>query len=386
MLKRIRASGLLSFGPSGIDLELRPLNVLIGPNGSGKSNLLELLALLKAAPSNLPRPLREAGGAAAWFWRGATGAGTARFEAVVDTGKPVGLRHVLELTLDGEDRLRVEDEQIENEKPLGSKTTAFFLYRYQGGQPVLYEGRPGGRTLKRESLKADQSVLAQIRDPDLYPELSLLQNRYEGIRLYRNWYFGPGAEVRRAQPPDLQSDQLLETAENLGLVLQELLPTIRIPLLESLERLYDGVEDFYLGLVGGRALPFLVETGGRRIPASRLSDGTLRYLALLAVLLHPSPPPLVAIEEPELGLHPDLLHHVADLLIQASERTQLIVTTHSRGLIDALGEHPESVVVTSKEDGETRFERLDPDRMAVWLEKYSLGELWSSGELGGNRW
>lgn len=386
MLKRIRASGLLSFGPSGIDLELKPLNVLIGPSGSGKSNLLELLALLKAAPTNLPKPVRETGGLREWLWKGPGMVDRAYVEATVMQVPPrEPLRHSLELALDGE-LFAIRDERIEH-APLAGHHKPYILYRFEHGHAVLNEGRPGRRKLKHETLKADQSVLAQIRHPDRYPELGLLQRTYEGIGLYRHWTFGPGAAVRRAQPPDLPNDQLLESAENLAHVLQRLLPSIQEPLEDSLRRLYDGVEAYHLEIIGGLLLPSLVESGkDKPILASRLSDGTLRYLALLAVLLHPSPPPLVAIEEPELGLHPDLLHHVADLLIQASERTQLIVTTHSRGLIDALGEHPESVVVTSKEDGETRFERLDPDRMAVWLEKYSLGELWSSGELGGNRW
>jgi hypothetical protein len=64
----------------------------------------------------------------------------------------------------------------------------------------------------------------------------------------------------------------------------------------------------------------------------------------------------------------------------------LVITTHSRMLIDALGDDPECVVVCEKHDGESTFERLDGERMNVWLEKYSLGELWSIGEIGGNRW
>ena len=95
---------------------------------------------------------------------------------------------------------------------------------------------------------------------------------------------------------------------------------------------------------------------------------------------------MVAIEEPELGLHPDVLPHVADLLVDASTRTQLIVTTHSRMIVDALSSHAGSVVVCSKTDGQSQFERLDPDRLSAWLDKYSLGDLWSKGELGGNRW
>ena len=66
--------------------------------------------------------------------------------------------------------------------------------------------------------------------------------------------------------------------------------------------------------------------------------------------------------------------------------TQLVVTTHSRMLVDALGDDPESVIVGEKHDGESVFERLDGERMKVWLEKYSLSDLWSKGEIGGNRW
>jgi predicted ATPase len=161
---------------------------------------------------------------------------------------------------------------------------------------------------------------------------------------------------------------------------------VKNELIESLRMLFEGIEDIHLTVDGGNVLLFLEEAEGREIPATRLSDGTLRYLSLLVILLHPDPPPLVAIEEPELGLHPDVIPHIAELLVSASKRTQLVVTTHSRTLVDALTDHPESIVVCSKEAGESRFERLDAEALSAWLDKYTLGELWSKGELGGNRW
>ncbi len=156
--------------------------------------------------------------------------------------------------------------------------------------------------------------------------------------------------------------------------------------LTALGKLFDGIVDLQCPVTGGTVSLFLEETGNRSIPASRLSDGTLRYLCLLAVLLHPEPPPLICIEEPELGLHPDLLPTLADLLVEASERSQLIVTTHSDVLVDALTDRPESVVVCEKHDGRTEMKRLDKADLAKWLEDYRLGDLWTSGELGGNRW
>ena len=130
---------------------------------------------------------------------------------------------------------------------------------------------------------------------------------------------------------------------------------------------------------------FVKESGNRMIPASRLSDGTLRLLGLLAILLHPEPPALIVVEEPELGLRSDVIPHIEELLRRAAERTQIVVTTHSRALVDAMAEQPESIVVCEKNGGESPFERLDGARLKNWLDSYSLGELWSIGELGGNR-
>jgi predicted ATPase len=125
---------------------------------------------------------------------------------------------------------------------------------------------------------------------------------------------------------------------------------------------------------------------GSRTPATRLSDGTLRWLMLLIVLLDPAPPPVICIEEPELGLHPDMIPTLADLLREASTRTQLIITTHSQSLVECFSDDPESVCVCEKADGATRIRRLDGERLKVWLQDYSLGQLWASGQIGGNRW
>jgi predicted ATPase len=81
-----------------------------------------------------------------------------------------------------------------------------------------------------------------------------------------------------------------------------------------------------------------------------------------------------------------VIPHVAELLVRASDRTQLVVTTHSRMLVDALTDRPASVIVCDKENGVSRFSRLDADDLRAWLERYTLGDLWSMGELGGNRW
>ena len=174
---------------------------------------------------------------------------------------------------------------------------------------------------------------------------------------------------------------------NLGMFLNRLRqdPTTKASLIEKLSDAYEGLTDFELNFEGGSVQIFFTE-GDLAVPASRLSDGSLRYLCLVALLLDPDPPALIGIEEPELGLHPDLIPKIADLLVDASSRCQLVVTTHSDVLVDALSERPESVVVCEKHDGHTTMSRLDRTELAHWLESYGLGDLWTSGELGGVRW
>jgi predicted ATPase len=153
-----------------------------------------------------------------------------------------------------------------------------------------------------------------------------------------------------------------------------------------MKRFYEPFEGLEVRLIGTHLQVALQERGGFSTPAYRLSDGTLRWLALLTILLNPTPAPVTCIDEPELGLHPDILPTLADLLVEASTRTQLIVTTHSRSFIDSFTEIPEAVCVCEKVEGSTVIERLDGERLKVWLDKYSLGSLWTSGEIGGNRW
>ena len=385
-LRRIRARNLLSFGPEGIDLELSALNVLIGPNGSGKSNLLEVIRLLQAAPHDLADPVRTGGGVSDWIWRGRPQS-SATVEVIIDNphGKQP-LRHVIAFRESGR-RFTLDDERIENEDPYPGQPDSYFYYRLQGGSPVLNGAKAGRRDLQRDDVEPDRSILSQRKEPDQYPELAYLSTFYEGISLYGSWEFGRSAGIRDAQRSDVRPSPLAENLSNLGMFLNRLAPypTARARLNAHLSELYEGVTDFGL-YFDPNSVQLLFTEGDYSIPASRLSDGSLRYLFLLAVLLDPEPPRFLGIEEPELGLHPDLLPKLADLLVDASSRCQLLVTTHSDLLVDALSEHPESVVVCEKHGGRTSMRRLDRSDLARWLERYGLGQLWTKGKLGGVRW
>jgi predicted ATPase len=212
-----------------------------------------------------------------------------------------------------------------------------------------------------------------------------LANIYGRFRLYREWTFGRYTAPRQAQKADLPTEYLLESCENLALVLNHVRRRVRQELIGALSSLYPEIRDFDIAIDGGWVQLLMTERE-YSIPATRLSDGTLRYLCLLAILCHPDPPPLVCIEEPELGLHPDVLPNLAKLMLSASERCQLIVTTHSDILVDALTETPESVIVCEKQNGRTLMQRLDSEELAQWLDEYRLGQLWLKGQIGGTRW
>ena len=391
-IKRIKLKNLLSFGPDTEALELRPLNVLIGPNGSGKSNLIEAIGLLKATPRDLTAPIREGGGIRDWIWRGDPRASSAHIEVILDNPKGSALRYCLGLAERGQ-QFELIEERIENKDAYSSEKKPYLYYELMGGNALLnysgesYNSGKTRRPLILQQINLQQSILAQRKDPDQYPELTWLGETFDRLRPYRESSFGRRTPPRQPQPADLPNDFLLEDGRNLGLVLNRLKrePEVKVQILETMRQLYEGVIDLDISIEGGTVQVFAQE-GNIMVPATRLSDGTLRFLCLLAILCHPNPPPLVCIEEPELGLHPDVLPVLGDLLRAASQRCQLIVTTHSDMLVDTLTDTPESVVVCEKHDGKTEMHRLDKADLAEWLKRYSLGDLWTRGDLGGNRW
>lgn len=367
LIERLQVKGLLSFGPEGIDLTLEPLNVLIGPNGSGKSNLLQVLALLRVTGSHRHNFL----------------SGSGEWKDLVWEGPP----------------------DIDHDAQARATVVAVATPR-QLEEPVAYLleiGPPGADgNITRESVKRvfKSGEIGILPHSDISPDY--FHRQFGRMRLYRDWTFGAFAPMRDGQAPaqplsmnskeilsstrDRQGAGLSENADNLASVISQFSIGRRDRLARYLDRFYEGVSGINTPFYDGKLWVAIEEHGGRQISAARLSDGTLRYLCLLTILLDPEPPPLIGIEEPELGLHPDVICDLAELLVEASERTQLIVTTHSPTLIDALTDHPSSVVTCEKYDGQTRFRRVKPEALESWIGDQGLGEVWAAGGIGGNRW
>lgn len=422
LLKSITLEGFLSFGSGAHTIPLTALNVVVGPNGSGKSNLVEAVSVLRAVPRDLPLPIRQGGGVRDWLWKGGpaaqatasgvgigsggdgsgfsdgSGAGVAaaRIELVFAEGHiarfPKGdpaVRYRLVFGAEG-DSFVVLDERVENAEALPGTTgpkKPYFYFGYENGRPMLNVRGEGHRELRREDIDKTQSILSQRREPDAYPEITRLADVLARIRIYRSWQFGPDARVRIACAADSRTDYLREELDNLPARLQALKrsPKVQRRLVELVRELAPGFEDFQVVPEGGTLNLYLHE-GDLPFPARRLSDGTLRYLCLLAILVDPEPPPLIVIEEPELGLHPDILPILRDLMIEASGRSQLIVTTHSTQFVDAMTDYAESVLICEKKGGTSCITRLAQDEVERWRKHGSLGDLWMAGHLGGLRW
>ena len=404
-IQRLSMSGLLSFPNDMEPFDLRSLNVLIGPNGSGKSNVIEALELLRATPTDFAAAIRDGGGAAEWLWKGDVQQKSAKIDIHTGdpdtalkspTGRP--LRYFLEFT-SANNRVEVLDESIEEVEPDHGHTDPYFYYRFQRGRPVINikertqadhlqgsdkNGR-AQRHLQRDDLLPDQSVLAQRKEPELYPEVTWIGRRFEQIQTFRDWTFGRYAPLRQPQPADLPEDHLLSDNRNLALLLNQVEHRDSRQFNNLLKRFLPRFERMSTRISGGTVQFFLHEPDFRSaIPPTRLSDGTIRFIAILAILLAPVPPPLVCIEEPELGMHPDAVSLIGELLVEASQRMQLIVTTHSDALVSALTSEPESVVACERPGAGTTLRRLDSEQLAHWLKDYGLGDLWRMGELGAN--
>jgi len=392
LLHSLELANFLSFGEKPKKIELHALNLIIGPNGAGKSNLIEAIELLRNAPNDLQKPIREGGGIQDWIWKG-NKKQSPEVSIKVEIDNPNSgdnWIHKIVFTVVNQ-RFELFSERISNAVKLTEDNLRDQIYYvFIKNTPKVW--------IKDEMRELDvsifdmldlrqQSILSLLRDPFQYPEITRIAQSISKVRIYREWQFGRNNPARLPQKADLPNDYLAEDASNLGLVLNRFKrePAVKKRVLEALSELYEGIDDYDVSIEGGTVQVFLQE-GNTTIPATRLSDGTLRYLCLLAILCHPNPPPLVCIEEPELGLHPDIMPALAELLKEASTRSQLIVTTHSDELVDAMTDQPESVLVCERDEQGTTLTRLNGKTLKPWLEKYRLGDLWTRGEIGGTRW
>jgi predicted ATPase len=390
LIKRLALKKILSFNDA--EIELGQLNVLIGPNAVGKSNLIEVISLLQAAPTNLAAAILRGGGGRQWLWLGDREPSPAHIECELiltreqDVG-PIGYQLQFE---DASGFVIVGEALSRSTVPIDlDEALAYFVRHYN--QARFRAQAPESGHAKYESIKVSpgESVLSQFKIPGDFTPITEVGYRFAQIRIFREFRTGPGSAARYGISTSVPKDALVDGSDNLALVLHELdFLGVHERILGYLRRFCGRFEDVKVNVGEGLARAYLREAGlTEMLSGIRMSDGTLKFLSLLAALFHPKPPPLMCIEEPEIGLHPDALQLVAEALVEASESMQLIVTTHSDALIDYLTDRPETVLVCERDfDNGTQMKRLSKDHLKAWLEHYTLGQLWRKGEIGGGRW
>ena len=397
LINSLHLKNILSFKDTKLDLQ--PLNVLIGANGSGKSNLIDVIALLQAVPNDIVGFFRSNGPTEEWTWKGPGREETPFHIAEVaarlgNPGQP--FNYELQIIVRN-NRVHSLAERLDLMAGDSKYAYANPFFRTSNGNARLWPTRPDGITLADyddEPVTVDiphgKSVLSEIRSYADYPAITETARLLSAIKVYRGWEVGRNSPVRHPQRTDGDPNFLEEDFSNLALVVNDLLGRRLEPSLNDyLKRFYESYESLHTRIFGNTVELIVNETGMTgALPASRLSDGTIRFIALLAILCHPNPPPLICIEEPEIAMHPDSQDLVVQLLKQASERTQLIVTTHSPWLIDRLSDEPDAVIVCERDlhpAKGTQFNRLSLDKLDDWLADYTLGDTWMRGAVGGVR-
>ncbi len=330
-IKTISVSGFK--GIKAMSLDLRQLNVLIGANGAGKSNFLGVFELLRSVDdARLMDYVAKIGGAERLLHFGSKVTSEIKVQVKFTSGMDVWLG----LTAASGDRLLPSISYSLH--PAGKPETERLL----GALRVFHFADVGPTSRMKKTARINDNLELQPEGANLAPVLYLLQERYPAsLRQIR-------AAVRQVAP--FFDDFILQ-------------PLALNPETILLRWHHRGSDDYF--------------------DADSFSDGTLRFIALATLLLLPEPlqPPVILLDEPELGLHPAAITLLAALLSKAAVDSQVIVSTQSPQLLDHF--EPEDVLVLGRVSGGTTVTRLDAERLAVWLEDYSLGQLWEKNEFEG---
>ncbi|HTU93344.1 MAG TPA: AAA family ATPase [Gemmataceae bacterium] len=365
ILRRAILKGFKSI--KAMDLELRPLNVLIGANGAGKSNFISFFKMLnEMMAGRLQQYIGMMGRAHSLLHFGpkVTREIEAQLEFAVNNGMD---SYVMRLFYAQGDTLVFADESLN-----------FLQTGYP--QPKLVP-LGAGHQETRISQEADKEE----------PTAKMIRYLLNRCRVYHFHDTSPTARVRqycyigdnRWLMPDagnLAAFLLrLREATN-GVAYQRIITTIRL--------IAPFFDDFVLEPPGtGTSSDVILEwrdKGSDQVfGPHQLSDGTLRAMCLVTLLMQPEDelPNLIIVDEPELGLHPYALNIIASLFKKASHYTQVLISTQSRSFLDNFD--PEDVIVVNREGKESQFTRPDAAKLETWLDDYSLGEVWEKNVIGG---
>jgi len=346
------------------DFELRNLNILIGPNGAGKSNFIQFFSFLRAISKGRSRYfVTDQGGANRILYLGSKA--TRELVGSITSSERTSWEFRL-FPSKVDELLFYEEEVTAGHSSLSTKWAREFEHGFH------------------------ESTLFSKGDADRDEYVEEIRNRIQPI--IESWiiyHFHDTSDFAAVKKPCSKRDYeyLRPDASNLAAFLLRLKKKHQREysfIREVIQLAAPFFDDFLLREeedMDDVLLEWRQKGSDYPFHPSQISDGTLRFVCLATALLQPNPPSTILLDEPELGLHPYALTLLAGLIQKASKRTQVIVSTQSAGLIDHF--EPEDIVVVERQNGESIFKRLNKADLNVWLEDYSLGELWQKNVFGG---
>ncbi len=348
-------------------LELRPLNILIGANGSGKSNLVLFFKMLnEMMGGRLQQFIATSGRAQSLLYFGPKD--TPQVEGMVEFATESEVyQYLMQLSYTPGDTLVFTDETLRYPPNINPRPAR--LFSVMGAHP--------------EAGISDEAN----RGNDLAKTLGCL---LDNCRVY---HFHDTSTTARVRQYCYLGDnrRLASDAGNLAAVLYRLKSwnggTAYHRIVKTIQMIAPFFGGFELDPSPDNARDIMLNW--RHVDSSQifgphqLSDGTLRAICLVTLLMQPEEelPSLIIVDEPELGLHPYALNIVASLVNKASHHAQILVSTQSGAFLDSFS--PEDVVVVGRDDKESTFGRLSADQLETWLEEYSLGEIWEKNVFQG---
>ena len=409
MIKSIKLENFFSFGECE-KIELNPdINILVGINGSGKSNFLKAIRLLYDGIAGVGFEkifLKDWGGFNTVGNFNDSQAETIRVtyefdkESINNVIDNKGFRFpsnpIYEITIhkSGATSYFLEEFIYGSNKSKTHDSPFIFLKMKNGkGQISTRESNRVSiqyypQTDGEISFKEQEPVLRQISDPNRFLPLYTLKTAIEAVSAYD--YFDTTLKSVIRQPASYGTDErLLSSGENLVQILH------RIRNHHSLD--YDKIENLLKNInpnfkyinfdfLGSKLYLVLREKGlAKTVGVEHISDGTLRFLLLLTVLYNPDRGSLVCIDEPEIGLHPDMINTVAEAIKYASKKTQVIVATHSPLLLNSF-ELSDILIFEKDSSNKTIVAQKNEEDFEDWNENYLVGQLWLNGKIGGKRW
>ena len=369
------------------------LNLLVGPNGSGKSNLLRLLELISnVARGKLAESINQAGGMVPLLWnQEARSFGwklTLKNEDFLPKSKLHLVVHDIEISSSFGSGYSIDNEGLASLKTLEQGETEIpdWVYR-RDGTKAWFDNQGTKQDVSTDEFNSDESLISPGNFGPSPLTLRLTQGIIVSWCVYQTINVSQDAPLR--QPVITQpAESVLPDASNLAAVLHTFYTSNR----DFKQRIDEGMRaafgDEFVEIVfqpaSAQRIQLAIQWRSSKQPHAglELSDGTLRFLFLLTVLASPEPPRLIAIDEPEVGLHPSMFPIVAEYAAEAAaEQTQVVLSSHSPEFLDAFTEHAPHVTVCHWEEGKTRLFSLAPEKLKKWLETYRLGHLFTSGDL-----